>query len=103
MGQWAKFKKKYKTGPPSHGLREPACLDRLDGMPGQCRMCLQGVRVVLNSWHRGCCQTLSTQPSKAVLTPCDSDRSCCLGSDGLPTRWRHPTQHAVVDLWPCWG
>src|SRR5882724_1357564 len=103
MGQWVKIYKKYKTGPPSHGLREPACLDRLDGMPGQCRMHSQGVQAVPNLWHWGCCRTLSTRPSKAVLTPCDGDRSCCLGSNGLPTHQRHPTRQAVVDLPPCWG
>src|SRR5882724_11343187 len=71
--------------------------------------CLDNVRCVHkvfrqfpNLWHWGCCRSLSTQPGKAVLTPCDSDQSCCPGSDELPTCWHHPTQSVVVGLWLCW-
>src|SRR5882724_7302402 len=67
MAQWVrKYTQKYETGPPSHGLKEPACLDRPDGIPGQCQIHSQGVPVVPNSSHWGCCRSLSTRPGKAV-------------------------------------
>src|SRR5882724_5745590 len=101
MVQWAKiYKKKYKTGPPFYGHREPACLDRPDGMPGQHWVRSQGVQVVPNSWRRGCCRSLSTRPGKAVPTPCDGDQPYCPGSGELPT---HRCCFQLVRWWWVYG
>src|SRR5882724_5174850 len=99
MAQWVrKYKQKYEIGPPSYGLKEPACLDRPDGMPGRRQAHSQGVQAVPNLWHWGCCRSLSTQPGTAVPTPCDGDQSCCQGSNGLPTHQSRPTLSAVAGL-----
>src|SRR5882672_9600028 len=79
----------------SQGLRGKACLGTPDGKLEPSRVHVQGGRVA-PSWLRlGCCQSLSTQPGRGDLAPCDADPPCYPGSDGPPTCLSHPIKSVV--------